>query len=84
MKIRYARVARSKKDTALQTRRLPRVLMQDSIDTLATAGMVLLRLCDVRTGSLEEIRRVIGRSRTTLFRYLMSNGQRQEPARGNA
>lgn len=70
MKIRYARVTRIEKDTALQTRRLPRVLMQDDIDMSATAGMMLLWLCSV--------------SRITLFRCLTSNGQRLEPARGDA
>ena len=81
MKIRYARVTRIEKDTALQARRLPRISMQGSIDT---AGMVLLRLCGVKTGSLEEICPIVGVSRTAFFRYLMSNRQRQEPARGNA
>ncbi len=80
MKIRYARVTRIEKDTALQTRRLPRVLMQDNIETSATVDMELLRLCGVRTGSLEESCRVVDVSRTTLFRYLTSNGQQQAPA----
>lgn len=84
MKIRYTRVARIEKDTALQTRRLPRVLVQDIIDTSATVGMDLLRLCGVRTGGLKEICRVVDVSCAKLFHYLTSNGQQQGLARGNA
>ncbi len=91
MKICYARVACIKNGTALQTRRLSLALMQDNIDTSAAAGTVLARLCGVITKlmyvgtvSLEEICSIVGVSRTAFFRYLMSNGQQQGPARGNA